>query len=57
MCAIAPAVQPDKARAAIYSRKYDLYCKTISALDPLWEHMQRLIEGNQQELPFCCSVA
>lgn len=44
MCNISPAVYPDKTKAEIYNRKYNLYKKVIVCLDPLWESMQTLIE-------------
>lgn len=47
MCDISPAVHPDKTKAEIYNRKYNLYKKAIACLDPLWESMQALIEEGQ----------
>ncbi len=44
MCAVSPAVLPNRAKAGIYEKKYALYKKTIEALDGLWEDMQAMIE-------------
>lgn len=44
MCHITNRIEPNKAKADIYRRKYDLYLKTIDALDGLWSSMQELIE-------------
>lgn len=41
MCRISEAVMPDPKRSAIYDEKYALYCKTIEALDGLWDEMQK----------------
>lgn len=40
MCHISQAVMPDAARCAVYDRKYELYCKTIAALDKVWDSIQ-----------------
>ena len=40
MCHVTGILQPDKTRAAVYDKKYELYCKTISALDGLWDAVQ-----------------
>ncbi len=40
MCRISEPVLPDPARSAIYDEKYRLYCKTIEALDGLWDSVQ-----------------
>ncbi len=45
MCAVSPAVLPNRAKAGIYEKKYALYKKTIEALDGLWEDMQAMIEA------------
>lgn len=47
MCSIAPAVTPNATAAKSYERKYDLYKKTISVLDPLWTEMARSMEQAQ----------
>lgn len=48
MCHITARVEPDPARFEIYRRKYALYCRTIEALDPLWNEMQALVEYASQ---------
>ena len=40
MCRISEPVLPDPARSAVYDEKYRLYCKTIEALDGLWDSLQ-----------------
>jgi L-xylulokinase len=40
MCRILPPVLPDPERSAVYEKKYMLYCKTIEALDGLWDSIQ-----------------
>ena len=44
---IAPAVQPNPAATVIYDEKYALYCKTIEALDGLWDSMQAYRDKHQ----------
>lgn len=46
MCRISPPVRPDAARSAIYDEKYELYCKTIEALDGLWDSVQKYRDGH-----------
>ncbi len=41
MCRISAPVLPDPTRSAIYEEKYQLYCKTIEALDGLWDSLQK----------------
>lgn len=45
MCAVSPALLPDRRRGRIYANKYRLYQKTIACLDGLWEDMQAAVEG------------
>ena len=40
MCRISSPVLPDMERASIYDEKYELYCKTLKALDGLWDSVQ-----------------
>ncbi len=40
MCQIVEPVFPDTKRTAIYDEKYELYSKTIHALDGLWDSIQ-----------------
>lgn len=47
MVRIAPAVRPNPAMSAIYDEKYVLYCKTIEALDGLWDSMQAYRDKHQ----------
>ena len=51
MSRIAEPVYPNPAYREIYNRKYALYCKTIDALDPLWDDMQALIETGASAQP------
>ena len=44
MCHIGRRVEPNEKNYDIYRRKYDLYLKTIDALDGLWSDMQSFIE-------------
>ena len=37
MCRVKPPVFPDPAKAAVYDRKYERYCRTIEALDKVWD--------------------
>jgi len=45
MCAVRPAVLPDQSRAKIYAAKYAMYKKVIAVLDPVWDDMEKLIQG------------
>lgn len=45
MCRISEPVIPDMERAAVYDKKYELYCKTIEALDGLWDSIQNYKDG------------
>ncbi len=45
MCRIAPEVCPNPENLAIYDEKYKLYCKTIEALDGLWDFVQTYRDG------------
>ena len=49
MVHVSKAVMPRKEYADIYDRKYELYLKTISCLDGLWDDMQKLIEESVSE--------
>ena len=40
MCRISEPVLPDPKRAAVYDEKYKLYCRTIEALDSVWDFLQ-----------------
>ena len=46
MCRISAPVLPDVERAAVYDKKYELYCKTIEALDGLWDSIQEYKDGH-----------
>ena len=37
MCRVKPPVFPDPEKAAVYDRKYERYCRTIEALDKVWD--------------------
>lgn len=41
MCRISAPVLPDMEKAAAYDKKYELYCRTIEALDGLWDSIQK----------------
>ena len=41
MCRIGDPVYPDSKRTGIYDEKYALYCKTIEALNGLWDSVQQ----------------
>ena len=41
MCRISAPVLPDMEKAAVYDKKYELYCRTIEALDGLWDSIQK----------------
>ncbi len=43
MCTVTSRVTPIPEHAEIYRRKYELYKKTISCLDPLWDDMKKLM--------------
>ena len=45
MCKISEPIHPDMERAAIYDKKYELYRKTIEALDGLWDTIQKYKDG------------
>lgn len=40
MCRVSQTALPDPERSAVYDRKYQLYCRTIAALDPVWDSIQ-----------------
>jgi len=42
MCKMSPPCLPIEKNVRIYERKYQLYKKTIEALDPLWDGMREL---------------
>ena len=44
MTTVSRRFEPDEQRAAVYDRKYALYCKTVDCLDGLWTEMQSLID-------------
>lgn len=45
MCPIGERYEPDMTKHEIYMKRYELYCKAIECLDPLWNDMQAVIEG------------
>lgn len=47
MCKVSQKVFPNPKYASIYHRKYELYQNAISCLDPFWDGMQDLIEGEK----------
>lgn len=44
MCSISAVYYPDPSRAAIYDRKYKLYCKAVDCLNGFWGEMQQYCE-------------
>ncbi len=44
MSAIGEPVEPNRASAGVFDRKYALYSGAIAALDPLWDDIQAFIE-------------
>lgn len=44
MSRLAPAVMPNPDNFEVYDKKYELYCKTIDALDSVWDSYQALID-------------
>lgn len=44
MCGISAIYYPDPDRAAVYDRKYKLYCRTVDCLNGLWGEMQQYCE-------------
>lgn len=40
MCHLSRTAMPDRTRSVVYDRKYELYCKTIAALDGVWDSIQ-----------------
>lgn len=47
MCAVSGTVLPRREYKEIYEKKYRLYRRTIECLDPLWDEMQEVIEGDE----------
>ena len=45
MCPVGRRYEPNEAVRAAYNRRYALYVKAIECLDPLWDDMQKCIEG------------
>ena len=45
MCHVSQTAVADPGRSAIYDRKYELYCKTIAALDRVWDSIQAYKDG------------
>ena len=45
MCPVGARFEPDMAKNAAYAKRYALYKKLISCLDPLWDDMRACIEG------------
>ena len=45
MCPVSERVLPRTELADVYRKKYQLYKRTIECLDPLWDDMQKVIEG------------
>ncbi|MBR1559191.1 MAG: carbohydrate kinase [Clostridia bacterium] len=45
MCPIGRRVEPNMEAHAAYDRRYQLYKKISACLDPLWDDMQRCVEG------------
>ena len=47
MVSVGRRVLPDPGKKEIYDRKYRLYLRAIECLDPLWDEMQRMEEGER----------
>ncbi len=45
MCPIGTRVTPDPKAKAAYDRRYRMYRRIIECLDPLWDDMQKCLEG------------
>ena len=45
MCPIGRRVTPDMEAHRAYDRRYRMYLRVIDCLDPLWDDLQRCIEG------------
>ena len=50
MTSVSRRFEPDEKRAAVYERKYALYCKTVDCLDGLWTEMQSLIDADARRV-------
>ena len=48
MTSVSGVYQPDESRFDIYREKYQLYLETIRALNPVWDHYQRVMEHGLQ---------
>ena len=49
MCPMGDRVMPSPDTYAAYNQRYSLYLKALECLDPLWDDMQRCIEGKYRE--------
>ena len=45
MCPTGARVEPDMKAHAAYDRRYQMYKRIIECLDPLWDDMQKCVEG------------
>ena len=45
MCPVGRRAEPDRAAHAAYDRRYRLYARILECLDPLWDDMQKCVEG------------
>ena len=45
MCTVGAHVEPDMKAHAAYDRRYQMYKRIIECLDPLWDDMQKCVEG------------
>ena len=45
MCPVGVRVEPDAAAHAAYDARYRMYKRIIEALDPIWDDMQKCVEG------------
>ena len=45
MCPVGRRAEPDRVAHAAYDRRYRLYARILECLDPLWDDMQKCVEG------------
>ena len=49
MSKVAGTFYPDPGTRAVYEKKYEMYREILDALDPVWNDMQKLIDGGKRE--------